>query len=305
MRGGAAFGGRWRLSAPVLASSLLHAGAVLALAVLHSADLLPGPTRERGVEIVWQNSPEDSAPGGGGTAPLANAEAEPQGEEEQQEAAREETAQAPPPQPPPEQPPEPALAEAPPPGPEAETPPPPVEPPPPQAAEAPPPPEPPPPRVAEAPSPPEEPGPPDLPLPPPAAPAPPRFAPRQQQAPLQAAATGAPQASLGPAASPDAPGGSRAIGAVSPPGLLDGVRNPEPEYPFASRQRGDQGVVTVRLGVSAAGEVTEVEVVATSGYPALDDAARRAVQRWRLRPAMRDGVPVAGSIRTAVHFRLQ
>jgi protein TonB len=113
------------------------------------------------------------------------------------------------------------------------------------------------------------------------------------------------QAPPGPAAPPDAPGGSRAIGSVTPPGLLDGVRNPEPEYPFAARQRGDQGVVTVRLGVSATGEVTDVEVIATSGYPALDESARRAVQRWRFRPATRDGVPVAGSIRTAVHFRLR
>jgi protein TonB len=112
------------------------------------------------------------------------------------------------------------------------------------------------------------------------------------------------QASPGPAAPPDAPGGSQATGAVSPPRPLEGIRNPEPEYPFASRQRGDQGVVTVRLGISSTGEVTEVEVIATSGYPALDDSARRAVQRWRFRPAMRDGLPIPGSIRTAIHFRL-
>jgi protein TonB len=37
----------------------------------------------------------------------------------------------------------------------------------------------------------------------------------------------------------------------------------------------------------------------------LDAAARRAVQEWRFRPAMRDGEPVAGTIRTSVHFRLQ
>ncbi|MBD0271408.1 MAG: energy transducer TonB, partial [Acetobacteraceae bacterium] len=123
-----------------------------------------------------------------------------------------------------------------------------------------------------------------------------------QAAPAQAAARQAPP---GPAAPPEAPDGSRAAGAVSPPGLLDGVRNPEPDYPFASRQRGDEGVVTVRLGISAAGEVTEVEVIATSGHPALDEAARRAAQRWRFRPATRDGVPIPGSIRTAVHFRLR
>ena len=120
-----------------------------------------------------------------------------------------------------------------------------------------------------------------------------------------AAARGATSVS-GPAAPPEPQGGSIAIGAaVSPPGLLEGVRNPEPEYPLANRQRGDQGVVTVLLRISEAGEVMGVEVVNTSGYPALDESARRAVQRWRFRPATRNGVPIPGSIRTAIHFRLR
>ena len=92
---------------------------------------------------------------------------------------------------------------------------------------------------------------------------------------------------------------------MSRPASLDGVRNPEPEYPLASRQRGEQGVVTVLLRISEAGQVMGVEVVNTSGHPALDESARRAVQRWRFRPATRDGVPVPGSIRTAIHFRLR
>jgi protein TonB len=158
-----------------------------------------------------------------------------------------------------------------------------------------------------APPPEDRPPPLDLPLPPPAAPVPPRAAPRPPQTPSQAASAAAQEAPPGPAAPPpDAPGaGSRATGAVVPPGLLEGVRNPEPEYPFASRQRGDQGVVTVLLRISEAGEVAAVEVIGTSGHPELDDSARRAVRRWRFRPARRDGVAVPGSIRTAVHFRLE
>ncbi len=301
MRGGAAAGAR-RMPASALASLLLHAGAVLAFAAAHRADPPPAPPREQGVEIVWQDSPQDSAPGENEAAPQASAEVE----------SRQPLAEGAPSL-------EAALAEAPPPDPEAEAPPPPVEAPPPQSSETPPPPEPPQPQSAEAPPAAEPPPPrtaealprhegswpPELPPPPPAAPAPapPRPAARQQQqpAPAQAAMAAARQAPPGPAAPP---GASRATGAVSPPGLLEGVRNPDPEYPFASRQRGDQGVVTVRLGVSAAGEVTDVEVIATSGYPALDASARQAVQRWRFRPAMRDGVPIPGSIRTAIHFRL-
>ncbi len=313
---GRAFRGRRRLGPPVLASVLLHGGAVLALAALHIADPLPAAPQEQGVEVVWQDRAEDSAVGEDATAPLPesadprSAEAPPQEPpvEPEQEVAETLSPPRPPaeePEQPEPEPPPPQVAEAP--LPEVELPPPPVEPlppaepPPPQVAAAPPP----EPAEARAASSPEEPRPSDLPLPPPAAPAPPpRAAPPRQQAASQVAATQR-QAPPGPATPPEAAGGSRAVGTVSPPGLLDGVRNPEPEYPLINRERGDQGVVTVLLRISEAGEVMGVEVIATSGYPALDDSARRAVQRWRFRPAMRDGVPVAGSIRTAIHFRLR
>ncbi|MDN3566636.1 energy transducer TonB, partial [Paeniroseomonas aquatica] len=100
-------------------------------------------------------------------------------------------------------------------------------------------------------------------------------------------------------------GGAPVLGAVTPPGIADGIRNPDPEYPAASQARGEQGVVTVLLHITATGSVEEVEVVRTSGYAALDEAARRAVQRWRFRPATRGGLAIPGTIRTAIHFRLR
>jgi protein TonB len=100
------------------------------------------------------------------------------------------------------------------------------------------------------------------------------------------------------------PGAARVTGAVSPPGLLPGVRNPEPEYPFASRQRGEAGEVGVVIQVSESGQAVGVQVVQSSGYAALDESARRAALRWRFKPAMRDGAAVPGTIRTRVHFRL-
>ncbi len=367
-------------AAPALASLVLHAAAAAALAALHRAEPLPAAPPERGVEIVWQDNPEDSAPGEEPAAPSAGATEAP-GEEAtasapktaaeaphpeppEQDAARTpappppesepdavqpppvppppelaqapiqpppepELAQAPAPPPPPEPPsPEPPLADAPElpepstprepvmaeaPAPEAEASPAPVQPPPDRAmaaartgAET--------PEIRRAPPPEPARAPDDLPVPPPPPPAPgppsPRAAPaREAPARSSAAAVRLPLAfpGLGPPApeQQQAAGGSRATGAVSPPGLLDGVRNPEPEYPLLSRQRGDEGVVTVRLRISETGQVTDVDVIATSGHPALDDSARRAVQRWRFRPAVRDGVPVVGSIRTAVHFRLR
>jgi periplasmic protein TonB len=283
VRAGAASGSPWPLVATTLASCLLHGGAVLALVALHRAAPLPDAAQEQGAEIVWQDRPEDSAAGTQAGAPS-------------QASADVASAEAPPMDTPPVEP-EREVVEAPPlPPPEA-----PLSDP--TRAEA-------PPRENEVPPPPDETAPPsDLPLPPPVTPAPPRAVAARPPAPPSqvAAVAAAPRpAAPGPAAQPEPQGGSIAVGAaVSPPGLIDGVRNAEPEYPLANRQRGDQGVVTVVLSISEAGEVMGVEVVSTSGHPSLDDSARRAVQRWRFRPATRNGIPVPGSIRTAIHFRLR
>jgi protein TonB len=48
-----------------------------------------------------------------------------------------------------------------------------------------------------------------------------------------------------------------------------------------------------------------VRILESSGFSALDAAAVQAVREWRFRPAQRAGLPVAGSLTTAVHFRLE
>jgi protein TonB len=141
------------------------------------------------------------------------------------------------------------------------------------------------------------------PLPSPAQPGPAQ--PPHRSAP-QPSPTASHQLALGPVA-PDlgsVPGGSRATGAVTPPGLLEGHQNPKPDYPLASRQRGEQGSVTFLLRLSPAGEVLSAEMARSSGFPLLDEAARRAELRSRYRPATRDGVPVEGTLPKTVHFRL-
>nr|WP_264185716.1 energy transducer TonB [Roseicella aerolata] len=150
--------------------------------------------------------------------------------------------------------------------------------------------------------------PPPMPSPPPpsARPAPARQAPAPAQAAPPARAPGPPPMAATPGAGAQASiaGGSQALGRVSPPGLLDGVRNPEPEYPYLSRQRGEQGTVSVLLRISEAGRVLEVELLRSSGHPTLDDSAKRAALLSRFKPAMRDDMPVPGTIRTSYHFRL-
>ncbi|WP_249732373.1 energy transducer TonB, partial [Roseococcus sp. SDR] len=202
---------------------------------------------------------------------------------------------APPREPPPA--PEPPAAEPPPPAPE----PPPPDPPP-------PPPEPEPPRV-EPPLP-EPPPPTPEPPPPEPRPEPPRQPPRPRPAPPpRPAQRNQPPAEAGRAgeeqAAQQAAGVGRATGAVVPPGRDDRYNNAAPSYPEAARLRGEQGTVGLEIAVGTDGRVITVTVARSSGSPMLDAAARRAVQEWRFRPAMRDGEPVPGTIRTSVHFRLQ
>ena len=94
-------------------------------------------------------------------------------------------------------------------------------------------------------------------------------------------------------------------GRVAPPEALDAARNRGPTYPESSRRRGEEGVVRVELLVDSTGRVAEVRILESSGFSTLDAAAVQTLRAWRFRPAQRAGLPVAGSITTAVHFRLE
>lgn len=80
--------------------------------------------------------------------------------------------------------------------------------------------------------------------------------------------------------------------------------NQGPVYPPEAVADGEAGVVILRVHVGADGTVRGVDVARSSGHPPLDQAARRAVARWRYRPATRDGVPVASEVPLRVVFRL-
>lgn len=78
-----------------------------------------------------------------------------------------------------------------------------------------------------------------------------------------------------------------------------------PEYPAGARARGEQGEVTLEIAVDAEGGVSEVRVVSSSGFSALDDAATKAVRRATFLPATSEGHPVNGRVRLTLDFRLR
>lgn len=80
------------------------------------------------------------------------------------------------------------------------------------------------------------------------------------------------------------------------------IRSPGPTYPARALRRGESGEVLLRIQVDARGVPDRVEIAASSGSRDLDRAAQRAVQRWRFRPAMRDGTPVAGVVTVPIKF---
>ncbi len=61
----------------------------------------------------------------------------------------------------------------------------------------------------------------------------------------------------------------------------DYLNNPAPGYPQLSRRLGEEGQVMVRAQVSAEGKVLSVELKQSSGFERLDEAALKAVAKYR------------------------
>lgn len=74
---------------------------------------------------------------------------------------------------------------------------------------------------------------------------------------------------------------------------LEYASAPPPAYPRDALRMRAEGTVMLQVLVDRAGRPLDVQVQASSGNRALDEAARKHVlKRWIFRPAMRDGVAV-------------
>ncbi|AHF04446.1 energry transducer TonB [Marichromatium purpuratum 984] len=81
--------------------------------------------------------------------------------------------------------------------------------------------------------------------------------------------------------------------------------NPPPRYPRRARRQGVEGRVLIRVVVGADGRVGATTLIESSGHRLLDDAALRAVARWRFAPAWQAGRAVAAQLTVPVIFRLE
>jgi protein TonB len=78
-----------------------------------------------------------------------------------------------------------------------------------------------------------------------------------------------------------------------------------PEFPPALKAQGIEGDVVVRVDIAASGQVTNVAILQSSGYPAFDEAAKRAAASERFAPAVRDGSPVPFTLSYSYRFRIE
>ncbi|KFE43546.1 energy transducer TonB [Pseudomonas congelans] len=117
--------------------------------------------------------------------------------------------------------------------------------------------------------------------------------------PSVAAPTPAPTAVPAPRPAPAAPQTTTA-----PIGRAGYLNNPPPVYPPAAARRHQEGTTMLRVHVLPNGRTDQVQVLQSSGVPALDEAAQAAVRQWTFIPAKRGDTPVEGWVNVPMAFKL-
>lgn len=114
------------------------------------------------------------------------------------------------------------------------------------------------------------------------------------------------QAVQSEASQPVATAGPQQEAIVPPDYSAAYLNNPGPKYPDASRRRREQGLVLLRVFVSATGVPEQVLIDQSSGFASLDEAAADVVRkRWRFEPATQDAQAVSAWVVIPMSFSLK
>lgn len=82
-------------------------------------------------------------------------------------------------------------------------------------------------------------------------------------------------------------------------------RNAPPDYPRIAKRRGYQGRTELKVEVLETGRVGRLEVVASSGFDILDEAALAAVKEWHFVPGTKNGRHTTQWVIVPVRFNLR
>jgi len=83
------------------------------------------------------------------------------------------------------------------------------------------------------------------------------------------------------------------------------LRNPAPPYPKSAKRRRLEGVVELKVQVSADGRVVDLSIAKSCGHKTLDRSALQTVRNWRFLPAKRNGQAVASDVIVPIRFQLR
>lgn len=77
-----------------------------------------------------------------------------------------------------------------------------------------------------------------------------------------------------------------------------------PQYPRKARRDGTQGFVTLEFTIRPDGSVTDVSVVDSHPEGTFEQAAKRALSRWKFEPKESDGRKISHRARQTIRFKL-
>ena len=83
------------------------------------------------------------------------------------------------------------------------------------------------------------------------------------------------------------------------------LKNPPPAYPQEARRQGQEGVVLLTVDVDRRGYPSMVMIKKGSGYASLDQAALKAVRRWRFAAAQIGDLKIESSVVVPIRFKLE
>lgn len=109
------------------------------------------------------------------------------------------------------------------------------------------------------------------------------------------------------AVAPSTAGGASGTPIQTDIGKLEVLYQPDADayYPSFSKRSGEQGTVIVRLIIDQGGNVEDVALLQSSGYPRLDRAASDIGKRYRFKPFLVNGSPQRISTNLLIKFNLK
>jgi TonB family protein len=82
-------------------------------------------------------------------------------------------------------------------------------------------------------------------------------------------------------------------------------QNASPDYPLRARRMGYEGLVMLKVLVDVTGRVEDLEVVSSSGYAILDNAAIASVKKWVFEPGAEGGKKKKMWVKIPIRFELE